>query len=182
MQHDWSSKVWLLSFIDRFPEFNLELNPKKFSKHCWCFYWIFDKSVSNVLALWTGDLERAYHRRFVELQRLRSMWAILVLTWPFLLSASTESEFARTFSQWLYLSNPGNPGQIFCIMVCPGSVGSHGSSSLLFMMKVMVWHFVSNSHKVTTALIVMLPSNWCLWRFLCNLIDICQTLDVWFLW
>jgi hypothetical protein len=40
------------------------------------------------------------------------------------------------------------------------TVGSHGSSSLLFLMKLlMVWHFVSNSHKVMTALIVMLPSN-----------------------
>jgi hypothetical protein len=28
------------------------------------------------------------------------------------------------------------------------SVGSHGSSLLLFMMKVIVWHFVSKSHKV----------------------------------
>ncbi len=37
------------------------------------------------------------------------------------------------------------------------SVGSHGSSSLLFVMKVMVCHFVSNSHEVMTALIVMLP-------------------------
>jgi len=37
-------------------------------------------------------------------------------------------------------------------------VGSHGSSSLLFMMKVMVCHFVSNSHDVITALIVVLPS------------------------
>ncbi len=37
------------------------------------------------------------------------------------------------------------------------SVGSHGSSSLLFMMKVMVCHFVSDSHEVMTALIVMLP-------------------------
>jgi hypothetical protein len=27
-------------------------------------------------------------------------------------------------------------------------VGSHGSLSLLFMTKVMVWHFVSNSHKL----------------------------------
>jgi hypothetical protein len=36
-------------------------------------------------------------------------------------------------------------------------VGSHGSSSLLFVMKVMVCHFVSNSHEVMTALIVMLP-------------------------
>jgi hypothetical protein len=33
------------------------------------------------------------------------------------------------------------------------SVGSHGSSSLLFVMKVMVCHFVSDSHEVMTALI-----------------------------
>jgi hypothetical protein len=38
------------------------------------------------------------------------------------------------------------------------SVGSHGSSSLPFMMKVMVCHFVSDSHEVMTALIVVLPS------------------------
>ncbi len=37
------------------------------------------------------------------------------------------------------------------------SVGSHGSSSLLFMMKVMVCHFVSDSHEVMTALVVVLP-------------------------
>ncbi len=37
------------------------------------------------------------------------------------------------------------------------SMGSHGSSSLPFMMKVMVCRFVSDSHEVLTALIVMLP-------------------------
>jgi glucosamine 6-phosphate synthetase-like amidotransferase/phosphosugar isomerase protein len=37
------------------------------------------------------------------------------------------------------------------------SVGSHGSSSLSFVMKVMVCHFVSDSHEVMTALIVELP-------------------------
>ncbi len=37
------------------------------------------------------------------------------------------------------------------------SVGSHGSLSLLFVMKVMVCHFVSDSHEVMTALIVVLP-------------------------
>jgi hypothetical protein len=36
-------------------------------------------------------------------------------------------------------------------------VGSHGSLSLLFVMKVMVCHFVSDSHEVMTALIVVLP-------------------------
>jgi hypothetical protein len=37
------------------------------------------------------------------------------------------------------------------------SVGSHGSSSLPFVMKVMVCHFVNDSHEVMTALIVVLP-------------------------
>ncbi len=37
------------------------------------------------------------------------------------------------------------------------SVGSHGSSSLPFVMEVMVCHFVSDSHEVMTALIVVLP-------------------------
>jgi hypothetical protein len=36
-------------------------------------------------------------------------------------------------------------------------VVSHGSSSLPFVMKVMVCHFVSDSHEVMTALIVVLP-------------------------
>ncbi len=37
------------------------------------------------------------------------------------------------------------------------SVGSHGSSSLPFVMKVTVCHFVSNFHEVMTALIVVVP-------------------------
>jgi hypothetical protein len=37
------------------------------------------------------------------------------------------------------------------------SVGSPGSSSLPFVTKVMVWHFVSDSHEVMTALLVVLP-------------------------
>jgi hypothetical protein len=37
------------------------------------------------------------------------------------------------------------------------SVGSHGGLSLPFVMKVMVCHFVSDSHEVMTALIVVLP-------------------------
>ncbi len=36
-------------------------------------------------------------------------------------------------------------------------MGSHGSSSLPFVMKVMVCYFVSDSHEVMTALIVVLP-------------------------
>jgi hypothetical protein len=35
------------------------------------------------------------------------------------------------------------------------SVGIDGSSSLLFMMYVMVWHFLSNSHKIMTTLMVV---------------------------
>jgi hypothetical protein len=37
------------------------------------------------------------------------------------------------------------------------SVCRDGTSSLPFIMKVMVCHFVSDSHEVMTALIVMLP-------------------------
>jgi hypothetical protein len=37
------------------------------------------------------------------------------------------------------------------------SMGSHGSSSLLFLMKVMVCHFVNNSHEVMITLIGMIP-------------------------
>jgi len=36
-------------------------------------------------------------------------------------------------------------------------VGSHGSSSLSFVMKAMVCHFVNDSHEVMTTLIVVLP-------------------------
>jgi hypothetical protein len=42
-----------------------------------------------------------------------------------------------------------------------GSWWSHGSSSLLIMTKVMVWHFVSDSHQVITVLNCMLPSKYC---------------------
>jgi hypothetical protein len=37
------------------------------------------------------------------------------------------------------------------------SVGSHGSLSLPFVMKVMVCHFVHDSHEVMIALVVVLP-------------------------
>jgi hypothetical protein len=46
------------------------------------------------------------------------------------------------------------------------SVGSHCSVSLLFVTKVMVWHCVSNSHKVMSALTVMLTSNGCCGDFI----------------
>jgi hypothetical protein len=48
--------------------------------------------------------------------------------------------------------------------------GTHGSSFLLLMTKVMVWHFVSNTHKVMTALICILHSKFC-GVSLCNVID-----------
>ncbi len=56
------------------------------------------------------------------------------------------------------------------------SVGSHGSSSLLFMVKGMVWHFVSDSHKVMTAVIVMLASG-CFEDF-CTISWIQRVLDI----
>jgi hypothetical protein len=54
------------------------------------------------------------------------------------------------------------------------SVGSHSSSSLLFVVKVMVCHFVSDSHKVMVHLSFYL---------LCNFIDMSYSLLVWvFFW
>jgi hypothetical protein len=42
------------------------------------------------------------------------------------------------------------------------SMGSHGSSSLLFVMnKVIIWHFACDLLKVMTRLIVLLTSNCC---------------------
>jgi hypothetical protein len=35
------------------------------------------------------------------------------------------------------------------------SVGTHARSSLLFVMRVIIWHFVSNTYKVLIALILM---------------------------
>jgi hypothetical protein len=49
-------------------------------------------------------------------------------------------------------------------------VGSHDNTALLFVMKVTVWHFVSDFHKVMTACIVVLPSKCLLLRFFCTLI------------
>lgn len=64
----------------------------------------------------------------------------------------------------------------YCIPIYPPwglmkSVGSHGSSSILFMIKVKVIWFVSDTHRVKTTLILsMLPSyvQFPLWSFLCN--------------
>jgi hypothetical protein len=68
-----------------------------------------------------------------------------------------------------------NSRQRLCMMVCPSfwedyymliythcwelmnSLGSHGTSSRPFVMKVMVCHFVNDSHEVMTTFIVMLP-------------------------
>jgi hypothetical protein len=51
------------------------------------------------------------------------------------------------------------------------SLCSHGSLLMLFVVKVMVLCFVSNSHKVMTALIVMLPLNCCFGDVICDFKD-----------
>jgi hypothetical protein len=62
---------------------------------------------------------------------------------------------------------------------------SHGSLWMLFVMKkvMMVWHFVHDSHKVMTVLIVLQPCNFLLWRFLCILISciLSQWCPLWYL-
>jgi hypothetical protein len=61
--------------------------------------------------------------------------------WVILVASGNATEFGRLFYTFYYTH---------CWELMK-SVGSHCSLSLLFMMKVMVWHFVSNSHKVMTA-------------------------------
>jgi len=99
--------------------------------------------------------------------RILSTFFISDVSWVL---ANITSESSHCF----WKSNR-NSGRRLCIMVCPSfwedyymliythcwelmnSVGSHGSLSLPFVMKVMVCHFVSDSHEVMTALIVVLP-------------------------
>jgi hypothetical protein len=83
--------------------------------------------------------------------------------------------FITSESSHCFRKGSRNSGRRLCIMVCPSiwedyymliythcwelmnSVGCHGSLSLPFVMKVMVCHFVGDSHEVMTALIVVLP-------------------------
>ncbi len=53
------------------------------------------------------------------------------------------------------------------------SSGGYGSTSLLFVINVIIFrHFVSESHKVMAAIIVVLPSNCCCGGFFYNFINI----------
>jgi hypothetical protein len=72
----------------------------------------------------------------------------------------------RNSAYWLYNSLPRFLVDE-CRLICTHCrklmklEGSHGSSAMLSMMKVMVWHFFSDSHTVMTSPIVVLPSNCC---------------------
>jgi hypothetical protein len=110
------------------------------------------------LTLWTSDMQVRSWK--VSLRYEDVSWVL----------ANITSESSHCFRK-----GKRNSGHRLCIMVCPSlweycymliytrcwelmnSVGSHGSLSLPFMMKVMVCHFVSDSHEVMTALIVVLP-------------------------
>ncbi len=98
---------------------------------------------------------------------------ILFITWIFVTGSEVMSrhalnpclsgyECALSLSgcNQLKRSSPSRFGlcfEVFCQKLMK-SVGSHGSSSLLFVLKLMVWNFVSkDSHKSRIALIVMLP-------------------------
>jgi hypothetical protein len=59
------------------------------------------------------------------------------------------------------------------------SVGSHGSSSLTFVMKVMVCHFVSDSHEVMTALQCRVTFNCCCGDFSATSSIFCSS---WLFW
>ncbi len=108
------------------------------------------------------------------LQKLVAAWMRILLT--FFIS-DVSGVLANIMSESSHCFRKGNiySGHRLCILVCPrfwedyymlihthcwelmNSVGGHGSLSLLFVLKVMVFHFVSDSHEVMTVLIVMLP-------------------------
>jgi hypothetical protein len=108
------------------------------------------------------------HKLIAAWMRIQLTFLIRYVSW---VQANIINESPNCFQK--------NPACRFYIMVCQKfvadyylliythcqelmkSAGSHGSVSLLFVMKVMVWNFVGNSHKVMTATSVMLPSNCC---------------------
>jgi hypothetical protein len=70
----------------------------------------------------------------------------------------------RQWECWCHLSVRGHarwvsglPKLLFC---CCSAIENRGSLSLILIMKVMFWHFVSDSHKVLTALMFVLM-QWC---------------------
>ncbi len=108
------------------------------------------------------------------LQKLVATWMRILLT--FLISNVSWVLANITFeSSHCFRKGNKNSRHILCIMVCPSFwedyymliythcwglmnlMGSHGSSSLLFVMKVMVYHFVNDSHEVMTTPVVVLP-------------------------
>ncbi len=137
------------------------------------FYWVETKEL-------LCDIDACIHRDMLKwnkssfLQKLVVAWMRILLT--FLISdvswvlANIMSESSHCFQK-----GNRNSGRRLCIMFCPSfwedyymliythcwelmnSVGGHGSLSPPFMMKVMVCHFVSDSHEVMTVLIVVLP-------------------------
>jgi hypothetical protein len=106
------------------------------------------------------------------LQKLVAAWMRILLTF---LIRNVSWVLANIMSSHCFRKGNRNSGHRLCIIVCPSFwadyylliythcwelmnlVGSHGSSSLPFMMKLMFYHFVSDSHEVMIALIVVLP-------------------------
>ncbi len=138
-----------------------------------CGSWTFSLCLLGIDACIYRDMLKWNKSSF--LQKLVAAWMRILLT--FLIS-NVSWVLANVTSESSHCFRKGNRNSAcrLCIMVCPSfwedyylliythywelmnSVGSHGSSSLPFVMKVMVCHFVSDSHEVMTALIVMLPS------------------------
>ncbi len=93
------------------------------------------------------------------------LYQSLRLKREYLRSKYIKPEFSIDWNSWadyyiLIYAHPSGADEVS---------GYHGSSSLLFMMKVMVWHIVSNSHKVMTVLIFS-TFNLLSWRSLYNFI------------
>jgi len=163
-------------------------------KHfAWCAVSVCCKLVS---LQWSSETTRVMHFYLVNWKITVGWWCSVCgrrcCSWNeghyrhFLLAMSLEClANLMTGSSHCFWNFDGNSGCRFCVMFClklwadssiliyihhlelMKSVGSHGSLSLLFMTKVMVWHFVSNSHKSYDCTHQCVILNFLL-RFLCN--------------
>ncbi len=132
------------------------------------------------LIQWTWCEEGWLCRWICSLTKLVAAWMRILLILFIIYVSWVLVSFVTESSSLCFQTCDRNSGPRFCIMIClkfwvdcyvlylhtlsqaDESVRSHGSLSLPCVMEAMVWHFVSNSHKVMTAFIMMLPSN-CFW-------------------
>jgi len=140
-----------------------------------------------ILDAWSSRTKLKWNKTYSH--KLPEAWKGILLTFLMSYVSWVLANIMTGSSHWLWKCD-WNSGCRLCIMVCLDCV-----QIMIILMytkvkswwrqwkvmttyrsyswwRVMVWDFVSNSHEVTTALIMMLPNVICflLWRFLCTFI------------